>query len=60
MLKEFCASEFIFHYKLFYLHNQSQKNIKCKNEFFEFFLLTNPLTEKAQIQKSLWSQPVFP
>jgi hypothetical protein len=60
MLKEFCVSGFIFYYKLFYLHNQSWKFIKCKNEFFELFLLTNPLTEKAQIQKSLWSQPVFP
>ena len=60
MLKEFCASGFIFYYLQVHYHNQSQKNIKCKNEFFELFLLTNPLTEKAQIQKSLWSQPVFP
>ena len=60
MLKEFCASGFIFYYLQVHYHNQSWKFIKSKNEFFELFLLTNPLTEKAQIQKSLWSQLVFP
>jgi hypothetical protein len=60
MLKEFCVSGFIFWYNSFCLQNQCQYFIKCKNEFFELFLLTNPLTEKAQNQKSLWSQPVFP
>jgi hypothetical protein len=54
MLKEFCVSEFIFHYFEVHYHNQSQYFINCKNEFFELFLLTNPLTEKAQNQKSLW------
>jgi hypothetical protein len=60
MLKEFCVSRFIFHSFQVHYHNQSWKFIKSKNEFFELFLLKDLLTEKAQIQKSLWSQPVFP